>query len=39
MVRDAASRLADDRYLLAEDVDLVVNSCLERYDCAIRAGG
>ena len=39
MVRDAASQLADDRYLLAEDVDLVVNSCLERYDCAIRAGG
>lgn len=36
-VRDAATRLADDRYLLAEDIDLVVNSCLERYDCAMGA--
>ena len=35
MVRDAAAKLAEDRYLLAEDVDLVVNSCLERYDCAM----
>ena len=33
-VRDAATNLADDRYLLAEDIDLVVNSCLQRYDCA-----
>ena len=34
-VRDAAARLAEDRYLLTEDVDLVVKSCLERYDCAV----
>ncbi len=34
-VRDAATKLAEDRYLLAEDIDLVVNSCLERYDCAM----
>ena len=34
-VRDAAARLAEDRYLLTEDVDLVVKSCLERYDCAM----
>ena len=39
MVRDAAAKLAEDRYLLAEDVDLVVNSCLERYDCAVGDGG
>ncbi len=31
----AASKLAEDGYLLAEDVDLVVKSCLERYDAAV----
>lgn len=39
MVRDAAAALADGGYLLAEDIDLVVDSCLARYDCAISAGG
>ncbi len=34
-VKSAASKLADDGYLLTEDIDLVVNSCLERYDCAM----
>ena len=34
-VRAAAVKLAEDGYLLAEDVDLVVQSCLERYDCAV----
>ena len=31
----AASKLAEDGYLLTEDIDLVVQSCLERYDCAV----
>jgi hypothetical protein len=35
--RDAATKLADDGYLLSEDIDLVVDSSLERYDCAIGA--
>ena len=35
MVTDAARQLADDGYLLVEDVGLVVDSCLERYDCAM----
>ena len=34
-VKTAAVKLADDGYLLAEDVDLVVQSCLERYDVAV----
>ena len=38
-VTDAAAKLAEDRYLLEEDVDLVVNSCLQRYDCALGAAG
>ena len=38
-VRDAATRLAHDRYIIAEDIELVVNSCLERYDCAMGASG
>lgn len=33
-VQAAAQRLADAGYLLDEDVDTVVQSCLERYDCA-----
>lgn len=33
-VRTEAQRLADAGYLLNEDVDTVVQSCLERYDCA-----
>ena len=35
MVTDAARQLAEDGYLLVEDVGLVVDSCLERYDCAM----
>ncbi len=34
-VKAAAKQLADDGYLLAEDVDLVVKSCLQRYDHAV----
>ena len=34
-VKAAAVELAADGYLLAEDVDLVVASCLERYDVAV----
>ena len=34
-VKAAARQLADDGYLLAEDVDLVVKSCLQRYDHAV----
>ena len=37
--REAATKLADDGYLLVEDIDLVVNSCLERYDCATGTTG
>ncbi len=35
LVKTAAARLASDGYLLPEDIGLVVESCLERYDCAI----
>ena len=31
----SASRLVEAGYLLAEDVDTVVQSCLARYDCAL----
>ena len=34
-VTDAAKKLAGERYILEEDVDLVVQSCLERYDHAL----
>ncbi len=34
-VNAAAAKLAAQRYLLAEDVDLVVQSCLQRYDHAM----
>ena len=34
-VKAAAQALADSGYLLAEDVELVTQSCLERYDCAV----
>ena len=34
-VKAAARQLAHDGYLLAEDVDLVVESCLQRYDHAV----
>ena len=39
VVRQAAAKLAEDGYLLEEDIDLVVNSSLERYDCAVGAEG
>ena len=34
-VKSAATQLAEDGYLLHDDVALVVQSCLERYDVAI----
>ena len=34
LVQAAAQQLASDGYLLMDDVDLVVKSCLERYDAA-----
>ena len=37
-VKEAAARLVADGYLLAEDVETVVESCLERYDCAASGG-
>ena len=36
-VREVAERLAAERYLLAEDVELVVANCLARYDLAANA--
>ena len=33
-VRDAAQRLADERYLLEDDLDVVVAACAEHYDFA-----
>ena len=36
-VREVAERLARQRYLLEEDVDLVVANCLHRYDIAAKA--
>ncbi len=35
-VRKAALSLADERYLLDEDVELVVENCARRYDAALR---
>ena len=37
-VKAAAVKLTENGYLLAEDVDLVVQSCLERYDTAMAEG-
>ena len=37
-VKASARRLAEAGYLLAEDVELVVESCLERFDCAMAMG-
>ena len=36
-VRELAQRLVDDRYLLAEDIEIVVEACAERYDAAMQA--
>ncbi|RJQ61160.1 MAG: hypothetical protein C4530_06615 [Desulfobacteraceae bacterium] len=36
-VREAALRLAADRYLLEEDVEIVVSACAQRYDAAMAA--
>lgn len=38
-VREEAEALVAQRYLLAEDVDLVVGSCGERYDAAVAMAG
>jgi hypothetical protein len=38
-VREAAQKLADDRYVLDEDVDLLVKNAAERYDYALSNGG
>ena len=35
LVKAAAADLAAEGYLLSDDIDLVVQSCLERYDCAM----
>lgn len=35
LVKAAAAKLASDRYLLLDDIELVVQSCLDRYDCAV----
>ena len=37
-VKAAATKLAEAGYLLSDDIDLVVQSCLERYDAAIAKG-
>ena len=37
-VRELAQKLVDDRYLLAEDIGIVVEACAERYDTALMAG-
>jgi hypothetical protein len=34
-LKASASSLVEAGYLLAEDVDTVVQSCLSRYDCAL----
>ena len=38
-VRQAAQRLVEDRYLLAEDLELVVDQAAERFDIFARPGG
>ena len=38
-VRDAALRLVAQRYLLEEDLEVVVAACTERYDAALAAAG
>lgn len=38
-VRESARRLVSDRYLLKEDVEIVVNACMERYDAALSHDG
>ena len=37
-VKKSATGLANAGYLLNEDIDTVVQSCLERYDCAASGG-
>ena len=37
-VRELAQKLVADRYLLAEDVGMVVAACGQRYDAAVRDG-
>jgi hypothetical protein len=38
-VRQAAQRLVEDGYLLAEDLELVVDQAAERFDIFARPGG
>ena len=38
-VRESARRLASERYILEEDVDIVVNACMARYDAALSHDG
>ncbi len=37
-VKKSATALANTGYLLEEDIETVVQSCLERYDCALSGG-
>ena len=37
-VKKSATGLANTGYLLEEDIETVVQSCLERYDCAVSGG-
>ena len=37
-VKASATGLANTGYLLEEDIETVVQSCLERYDCAVSGG-
>ena len=38
LVREKARDLAAERYLLEEDVEIVVDACAQRYDAAMAAG-
>ena len=38
-MREAALKLADERYVLDEDVDLLVENAAERYDYGMANGG
>ena len=35
LVRFSAKQLVDEKYLLSDDIDIVVEACLVRYDAAI----
>ncbi|MEZ4569937.1 MAG: hypothetical protein R2849_06355 [Thermomicrobiales bacterium] len=38
-VRDAATKLADQNYVLAEDIDLIVADAAERWDYVMNLAG